>query len=82
MTKKLSILVPIYNVAPYLRQCLDSLLAQGMEVGSYEVILIDDGSTDESGEIARAYAEREPHFIYHHKAVSYTHLTLPTKRIV
>ena len=67
MTKKLSILVPIYNVAPYLRQCLDSLLAQGMEVGSYEVILIDDGSTDESGEIARAYAEREPLFIYHHK---------------
>lgn len=66
-TKQLSILIPIYNVAPYLRQCLDSVLAQGLEEGTYEVILIDDGSTDESGAIAREYAERYGPFSYHYK---------------
>ena len=47
---KLSIIVPIYNVAPYLRKCVDSLLAQ--DISDYEIILVDDGSTDSSGAIA------------------------------
>lgn len=47
---KLSIIVPIYNVAPYLRKCVDSLLAQN--IIDYEIILVDDGSTDDSGAIA------------------------------
>ena len=47
---KLSIIVPIYNVAPYLRKCVDSLLAQ--DISDYEIILVDDGSTDYSGVIA------------------------------
>ena len=47
---KLSIIVPIYNVAPYLRKCVDSLLAQ--DITDYEIILVDDGSTDDSGAIA------------------------------
>lgn len=47
---KLSIIVPIYNVAPYLRKCVDSLLAQ--DISDYEIILVDDGSTDNSGVIA------------------------------
>lgn len=47
---KLSIIVPIYNVAPYLRKCVDSLLAQ--DYTDYEIILVDDGSTDDSGAIA------------------------------
>lgn len=47
---KLSIIVPIYNVALYLRKCVDSLLAQ--DILDYEIILVDDGSTDGSGEIA------------------------------
>ena len=47
---KLSIIVPVYNVAPYLRKCVDSLLAQ--DISDYEIILIDDGSTDDSGVIA------------------------------
>lgn len=47
---KLSIIVPIYNVAPYLRKCVDSLLAQ--DITDCEIILVDDGSTDDSGAIA------------------------------
>ena len=47
---KLSIIVPIYNVAPYLRKCVDSLLAQ--DISDYEIILVNDGSTDDSGAIA------------------------------
>ena len=47
---KLSIIVPIYNVAPYLRKCVDSLLTQ--DITDYEIILVDDGSTDNSGAIA------------------------------
>ena len=47
---KLSIIVPIYNVAPYLRKCVDSLLAQ--DIADCEIILVDDGSTDDSGAIA------------------------------
>lgn len=46
----LSIIVPIYNVAPYLRKCVDSLLAQN--ISDYEIILVDDGSTDGSSNIA------------------------------
>lgn len=46
---KLSIIVPIYNVAPYLKKCVDSLLQQ--DFSDYEIILVDDGSTDDSGAI-------------------------------
>ncbi len=51
---KLSFIVPVYNIAPYLRKCVDSLLAQGYD--DYEIILVDDGSTDESGKICDEYA--------------------------
>ena len=53
-TIKLSFIVPVYNVAPYLRKCVDSLLAQDYD--DYEIILVDDGSTDESGTICDEYA--------------------------
>lgn len=49
----ISVIVPIYNVAPYLRKCLDSLKNQTMK--QIEVICIDDGSTDSSGNIAEEY---------------------------
>ena len=46
---KLSYIIPIYNVAPYLRKCVYSLVHQ--DFSDYEIVLIDDGSTDESGKI-------------------------------
>lgn len=53
---KLSFIVPIYNVAPYLRKCVDSLLAQDYD--NYEIILVDDGSTDDSWSIIQEYISR------------------------
>lgn len=53
----LSIIVPVYNVEKYLNRCVDSLLDQG-EFKDYEIILVDDGSTDSSGEICDDYSDR------------------------
>lgn len=54
---KLSFIVPIYNVAPYLRMCVASLLDQDLPREQYEIILVDDGSTDTCPEICDEYAE-------------------------
>lgn len=56
-TPKLSIIVPVYNTQERLPACLDSLLAQKMS--DFELILVDDGSTDRSGEICWKYAARD-----------------------
>ena len=63
---KLSIIVPIYNVAPYLRKCVDSLLAQ--DISDYEIILVDDGSPDECPQICNQYAERYSNIKVIHQA--------------
>ncbi len=55
---KLSIIVPMYNVANYLVKCLDSLLEQDLSWSDYEIILVNDGSTDNCGEIAQQYADK------------------------
>ena len=54
MTPKLSIIVPTYNVKPWLCRCVDSVLAQTCT--DFELLLIDDGSTDGSGEVCDACA--------------------------
>lgn len=54
---KISIIVPVYNVAPYLRQCMDSIINQTYR--NIEIICIDDGSTDESGKILDEYAKSD-----------------------
>lgn len=57
---KVSVLVPIYNVEKYLGQCLDSLVAQTFD--DFEVICINDGSTDGSREIIQRYLDADPRF--------------------
>ena len=52
----LSIIVPVYNVKDYLKECLESILKAYR--GGVEVIVVDDGSTDNSGEICEEYAKK------------------------
>lgn len=54
---KLSIIVPVYNVEKHLAACIDSIIAQSF--CDWEMILVDDGSTDRSGEISDSYAQKD-----------------------
>ena len=55
---KVSVIVPVYNAERYLHRCVDSILAQ--DFTSFELLLIDDGSKDKSGEICDEYARNDP----------------------
>lgn len=62
---KFSIIIPIYNVAPYLRACLDSVCAQTFE--DWEAICVDDGSTDDCAKIVYEYAAKDNRFVVIHQ---------------
>lgn len=62
---KVSVVVPIYNVEKYLASCLDSLVRQTLQ--SIEIILVNDGSTDTSGSIAKSYASNYTNWFYFEK---------------
>ena len=62
----ISVVVPIYNVEPYLRRCVDSLLQQSYS--DFELILVDDGSPDNCGAICDDYAATDPRVQVVHKA--------------
>ncbi len=62
---KLSIVIPIYNVEKYLSQCIDSILSQTYQ--NLEIILVDDGSNDNSGKIADKYAQKDSRIAVIHK---------------
>ncbi len=66
--KKVSVIVPVYNMEKYLERCVDSILAQ--TYANLEVILVDDGSADSSGAICDSYAERDNRIRVVHKANS------------
>lgn len=55
---RFSIVIPVYNVEQYLHECIESVLAQSNR--DFEVILVDDGATDHSGEICDSYAQKHP----------------------
>lgn len=55
---KVSVIIPVYNTEPYLRQCLDSVVNQTLR--DIEIICVDDGSTDASPAILREFAEADP----------------------
>ncbi|MGF2941895.1 glycosyltransferase family 2 protein [Enterococcus xiangfangensis] len=62
---EISIIVPVYNVEKYLRKCVDSILAQTFT--DFELILVDDGSPDNSGAICDQYAEKDSRIKVIHK---------------
>ena len=54
---QISVIVPVYNVEPYIRKCIDSLLNQTFR--DFELLLVDDGSTDRSGAICDEYVQMD-----------------------
>ncbi|HGE2966391.1 TPA: glycosyltransferase family 2 protein [Streptococcus pneumoniae] len=65
MKDLISVIVPVYNVEPFISSCLDSLSKQIYQ--NFEVLLVNDGSTDNSGAICREYADRDSRFHYFEK---------------
>ena len=59
---RLSVIVPVYNTAPYLRKCLDSILSQSF--GDFELVLVDNHSSDGSTEIIKQYASFDSRVLY------------------
>lgn len=62
---KISVIVPVYNTEKYLRRCIDSILAQTFT--DFELLLVDDGSKDNSGAICDEYAKKDPRVRVFHK---------------
>ena len=62
---ELSIIVPVYQTKKYLNQCVDSILTQDFQ--KFELLLVDDGSTDGSEKICDEYARHDPRVIVFHQ---------------
>jgi len=69
---KISVIVPVYNVENYVSKCLDSIIGQTYK--NLEIIVVNDGSTDNSGNICEDYAKRDERICFdvHHGSVGYT----------
>ncbi len=64
---KLSLILPVYNVEKFLRDGLSSVVDQNIDKSEYEIICIDDGSSDESGKILDEYAAKCDNFVVIHQ---------------
>ncbi|VLA88839.1 glycosyl transferase family protein [Streptococcus pneumoniae] len=62
MDDKITVIVPVYNVENYLRKCLDSIITQTYK--NIEIVVVNDGSTDASGEICKEFAEMDHRITY------------------
>ena len=58
---KISVIIPVYNVEKYLRECLESILNQTFQ--DFEIICVDDGSTDRSLDILQEYKRKDDRFV-------------------
>ena len=67
MNRILSIILPIYNVEGYLYDCLSSLLDQNMSENEYEIVCVDDGSTDHSAEIIQQFQSKHSNLFLYQK---------------
>lgn len=65
MKSKVSVIIPVYNAANFIKRCVDSVLSQTLY--EIELILIDDGSTDDSGSICDSYVEKDERVIVIHQ---------------
>src|SRR5690554_5201221 len=65
MQPAISIIVPVYNLEAYVSKCLDSILTQTLE--NIEIIVVNDGSNDQSGEISDHYAKKDGRIKVIHK---------------
>lgn len=61
----ISVIMPVYNVEDYVAEAIESVRQQSY--GEWELLLIDDGSTDESSKICKAYAEKEEKILLYQK---------------
>jgi poly(ribitol-phosphate) beta-N-acetylglucosaminyltransferase len=64
---KVSVVVPVYNGGRYLEDCATSLLAQSLSPDEYEIVFVDDGSTDDSPTVVDKLAAEHPHVRVHHQ---------------
>lgn len=64
-TAKVAIVLPVYNVERYLKECLDSILAQTYQ--NFTIFAVDDGSPDNSGQILDEYAQKDQRISVIHK---------------
>lgn len=65
MTNKISVIVPVYNIEKYIQQCIESIVNQTYK--NLEIILVDDGSTDNSGKLCDDYAAQDQRIRVIHK---------------
>ena len=63
----ISVIIPIYNAQRYIKQCLDSVLNQTFKTAEYEIICIDDGSTDKTNQILIDYTSKYPNITLLHQ---------------
>ena len=59
---RLSIIIPVYNVEKYISRCLESLCHQSLSQNDYEILIVNDGSTDNSVAIANQYVDKYANF--------------------